>query len=189
MTRKQEIIETAKTLFRERGYKSVSMRDLAKVMDFKAASLYNHISSKEEILADIVLDVARYFTREMNIIKSLNVDAKTQLIGVIKHHVDLTINNPEAIAILNNDWMHLEGKHLEDFKMMRDTYENDLRSIITQGIEHKEITSQNIDIILFSLLSTLRTLHLWYRKRSDLSENALKKDITDILLKGILVKS
>jgi len=51
MTRKQEIIETAKTLFRERGYKSVSMRDLAKVIDFKAASLYNHISSKEEIFS------------------------------------------------------------------------------------------------------------------------------------------
>jgi hypothetical protein len=109
--------------------------------------------------------------------------------GVINHHVDLTINNPEAIAILNNDWMHLEGKHLEDFKMMRNTYENDLRSIIIQGIEHKEITSQNIDIILFSILSTLRTLHLWYRKRSDLSENTLKKDITEILLKGILAKS
>jgi hypothetical protein len=72
---------------------------------------------------------------------------------------------------------------------MRNTYENDLRGIIIQGIEHKEITSQNIDIILFSILSTLRTLHLWYRKRSDLSENTLKKDITEILLKGILAKS
>jgi AcrR family transcriptional regulator len=186
MTRKQEIIETAKTLFRERGYKSVSMRDLAKVMDLKAASLYNHISSKEEILSEIVLGVAESFTDKMGVIKSLKEGSKKQLEEVINHHIDLTLKNPEALAILNNDWMHLEGSHLTDYKAMRAAYENDLRSIISQGIERQEIKSQNMDIILFSMLSTLRTLHLWYRKRSDFDEKALKKEISEILLNGII---
>jgi AcrR family transcriptional regulator len=186
MTRRQEIIKFAKTLFRERGYKSVSMRDLAKAMDFKAASLYNHISSKEEILAEITLGVASYFTTEMELVKQLEVDAKTRLEAVINHHIDLTLKNPEAIAIVNKDWMHLEGDHFDQFLKMRNTYEQDLRSIITQGIQNGELKSKNAEVILFSMLSTLRTLHLWYRKRSGVDGQHLKNDMIEVLLKGIV---
>lgn len=186
MTRRQEIIKFAKVLFRERGYKSVSMRDLAKAMDFKAASLYNHISSKEEILADITLGVASYFTTEMDLIKQLDVDTKTRLEAVINHHIDLTLQNPEAIAIVNNDWMHLEGDHFDQFLKMRNAYEEDLRVIITEGIQSGELKSKNAEVILFSMLSTLRTLHSWYRKRSGIDGQQLKNDMTEILLQGVL---
>lgn len=186
MTRREEIIKVAKILFRERGYKSVSMRDLAKVMDLKAASLYNHISSKEEILAEIVLGVAHFFTDEMKHVKQLNGDAKNQLEAVINHHIEMTLKNPEAIAIVNNDWMHLEGARFEEFLELRNTYEQDLRHIIGEGINSGEIKSKNAEVILFSMLSTLRTLHLWYRKRDGIDGEALKKDITEILLNGIV---
>lgn len=186
MTRKQEIILTAKTLFREHGYKSVSMRDLAQKMNIKAASLYNHISSKEEILAEIILGVAQYFTKEMKTVKARQDNTQQQLENIIAHHINLTVKSPESIAILNNDWMHLEGKHYEYYMTMRMTYEDDLRSIIKTGIERGELKPQNIEIILFSLLSTLRTLHLWYRKQGDLNEKSLNTEISEILLYGIV---
>lgn len=186
MTRRQEIIKSAKTLFRERGYKSVSMRDLAKAMDFKAASLYNHISSKEEILAEIAMDVAHYFTREMELVRSIDINTRTRLEAVISHHIDLTVTNPEAIAIVNNDWMHLEGDHFQEFLRLRNSYEQDLRDIINQGVESGELKSKNTEVILFSILSTLRTLHLWYRKRDGVDSRQLKNDITEILLNGVV---
>lgn len=188
MTRREEIIKVAKTLFREQGYKSVSMRDLAKAMDLKAASLYNHISSKEEILAEIVLGVAYFFTKEMELVKSLKADSKTLLEAVINHHIDLTLNNPEAIAIVNNDWIHLESSHFEEFLELRNAYEQDLRDMIGRGVKAGEIMPNNIEVMLFSMLSTLRTLHSWYRRRSGIDGEALKNDITEILLNGIVAK-
>ncbi len=68
LTRKQEIIITASRLFKERGYNAISMRDLAAEMGIKAASLYNHISSKQEILGLIILKVAEEFTQHINTI-------------------------------------------------------------------------------------------------------------------------
>ena len=47
--RKTEIINVAAQLFKEKGYSAVTMRDIAQAMDIKAASLYNHIKSKQEI--------------------------------------------------------------------------------------------------------------------------------------------
>ena len=51
---KEKIFDTAVILFSEEGYKNVSMRDIAKVVGIKASSLYNHYSSKEEILYSLL---------------------------------------------------------------------------------------------------------------------------------------
>ena len=56
--RKTEIIARAATLFKEKGYSAVTVRDIAQAMDIKAASLYNHIQSKQEILVLIVIEIA-----------------------------------------------------------------------------------------------------------------------------------
>ena len=69
MTRKKQILHTAALLFKERGYSAVTMRDLAAAMDMKAASLYNHISGKQEILATIILEVAHEFTAGMDAVE------------------------------------------------------------------------------------------------------------------------
>lgn len=186
MKRREEIIKTAKKLFRERGYKSVSMRDLAKAMDIKASSLYNHINSKEEILASIALDVARYFTREMEQVKQLEMGSKAQLEAVINHHIQLTLDDPDAIAIVHNDWIYLEAVNYDLFLEMRNAYEADLRVIISDGIALGSLKLANVDVVMFSLLSTLRALHSWFRKRDDVNKLELNDYITKVLLYGIM---
>ena len=81
--------------------------------------------------------------------------------------------------------MHLEGDNLSAFIKMRDEYEDNFRELIKTGIESNEIRSAHPEVILFSILSTLRTLHLWYEKRGKLDVNVLKKDMVTVLLKGI----
>ena len=50
---KLKLFTTAVTLFSQRGYTNVSMRDIATEIGIKAASLYNHFSSKNDILEHI----------------------------------------------------------------------------------------------------------------------------------------
>src|ERR1051325_4646194 len=60
-TRKDVIIAKAAKLFREKGFSATSMRDLAEHVGVEAASLYNHISSKAEILQEICFKTANNF--------------------------------------------------------------------------------------------------------------------------------
>ncbi len=186
LSRKEEIIKAAAALFREKGYNAVSMRDIAAEMDMKASSLYNHISGKQEILAAIILEVASEFTMGMEEVVFQKTSSIEKLENLIELHIDITLNHSEALAAVNKDWMHLEGKNLSTFMAMRDGYENHFRNIIREGIETKEIKSHHPEVILFSILSTLRTLYLWREKRGKLDVNVLKKDMVSVLIKGII---
>lgn len=184
INRKQEIVQTAATLFKERGYSAVTMRDLAETLGIKAASLYNHIHSKQEILELLVITLAEKFTLGMQEIMEMPVSASEKLRKAIEFHIDITIHNSEALAALNNDWMHLEEK-LPYFLKMRDDYEQNFRTIIETGMNNGEFEKRDVEIVLFALLSTLRNLYLWYARKGRISEDTLKNNMADTLLKGI----
>ena len=184
--RKLEIVSTAAKLFRKKGYNSVSMRDLAQALDIKAASLYNHISSKQEILAIIILEVAENFTEHINTVFPESINSVEKLESVIENHIQITVEKTNALACLNNDWMHLEQSDLESYLVMRNAYEAKMRNIIEQGIQQKQLQNRNIDLVLFSLLSTLRTLHLWYSKNKETSPQLMFEEMKQNLLHGII---
>jgi AcrR family transcriptional regulator len=185
-SRKEEIVQEASKLFKEMGYSAVSMRDIAQVMGMKAASLYNHIHSKQEILSILVLELAREFTRGMTEIKASERSPLHKIQAVIELHIDITVQRSEALAALNNDWMHLEVSDRDEFVALREAYEEDVRSIIKEGIALGQIQPRHPEVILFSILSTLRTLYLWYQKRGKLDVNILKRDMVAVLLRGIV---
>ena len=185
-SRKQEIINAAAILFKEKGYSAVTMRDLAKAMGIKAASLYNHITSKQEILSTIIIDLAEEFTTGMNAIISSSIDPISKIKEIIRLHIDITLRNSDGLAALNNDWMHLEENHLIYFEKMRRDYEENFRKIVVRGISAKDIKPYHIEIIVFSTLSTLRTLYLWYPNQRNIDPEILKKDMISVLLEGVL---
>ncbi len=183
--RKTEIINVAAKLFKEKGYSAVTMRDIAQAMDIKAASLYNHIKSKQEILVLIIINIAEEFTNVMNQIVTSDSLSIHKIERVIDLHIDITLRNPDALACLNNDWMHLEDNDLNYFIKMREDYEHNFRSIVKKGIINNEILNLNVEVIIFSILSTLRTLYLWYDKTKSLNEKILKSNMKKALLNGI----
>lgn len=183
--RKQEIISKSELLFKEKGYSAVTMRDIATVMGMKAASLYNHIKSKQEILSIIILSLAEEFTAGMNQIVNSDKGTVEKLQEIISLHIKITINHPYGMASMNTDWMHLEEK-LDYYIILRDEYENNFRKLIIKGIKNNEISDVNPEVMLFSILSTLRSLYLWIPKKGDVKINNLDVTLSSVLLKGIV---
>lgn len=183
-TRKEEIIRIAARLFKEKGYSAVTMRDLAKAMGIKAASLYNHINSKQDILTEIIISLAEEFTEGMMLIKRSNARSLDKLRQIISLHVRIAGMNTDGMASLNNDWMHLKEKQSYYLKLRKD-YEDNFRSIIKDGISEGEIAPLNPEIMLFSILSTLRSLYIWIPDKDDVDPKELASELSMILLRGI----
>lgn len=183
-SRKQEITRIAATLFKQKGYSAVTMRDLASEMGIKAASLYNHIRSKQEILQNIIITIAEGFTEGMALIQNKNKSSIKKLEALIQLHIKIATENPNELAALNSDWMHLENQ-LDYYLALRNSYEDNFRTIIKEGIENGELKPVDVEVVLFSMLSTLRNLYLWIPKKEILNTNQLSENLYTVLIKGI----
>lgn len=184
--RKQEIIKKAEILFKEKGYSAVTMRDIATVVGMKAASLYNHIKSKQEILSVIILSLAEEFTAGMETIVASDKTTIQKLQEIIYLHIQITVNHPNGMASLNTDWMHLE-ESLEYYLELRDGYEENFRQLIITGIQNREVAIVNSEVVVFSILSTLRSLYLWIPKKDDVNLKDLDSDLSKVLLEGVII--
>lgn len=187
--KKAAIYEAAALLFRERGYRAASMRELAERVQLKVSSLYSHIGSKEELLQKICFDNAQHFIQGLDIIEQKGGTALEQLQGVIGLHVDSAVSNPTSVTVFNNEWRHLtDGKgqrNLSAFLALRKTYESRLQNIIQTGINKGELRATDARVALYTLLTAVRWLHYWYKPSRKVSPKALKEQLATLLLHGL----
>ena len=94
MTTKDLILITALRLFSERGYDGVSMRELASEVGIKAASIYNHFSSKEDIFNSILVEMQNRYEQ---IVNTINVPAGTSK-EAAKQYVGMSEEKLQQIA-------------------------------------------------------------------------------------------
>ncbi len=79
MNTKEKIFNTALDLFSQKGYDSVSLREIAEEVGIKKSSIYSHYKSKESIL----LDIFEYFSKQFEYDPLLN-----------NNEIKLNKNNP-----------------------------------------------------------------------------------------------
>lgn len=97
--RQQEILNVALELFYKRGFADTSMRDIAEVMNVKAASLYAHIKSKEEIMEWISEDVSNRFMKIYNDLKNPNLSAFEKVRILVINHLTEMYNNVKMFDV------------------------------------------------------------------------------------------
>lgn len=184
--RKLQIIQTAAMLFRENGYNAVSMRDLASALGIKAASLYNHIKSKEDILAEIVMDLAHSFTAHIRQVKEEETSVVEKLKEIIGMHVQTTLTKTDYLACMNKEWKHLGEKDQKCYLSLRKNYELDFIALIEEGIQKNELTAHDAKVTTFIILSALRTIYHWINTAEKEQSQQIKNILIDNLLWGIV---
>ncbi|MEO1259548.1 MAG: TetR/AcrR family transcriptional regulator [Bacteroidota bacterium] len=184
-SKRQQIKDQAAYLFRKQGYKATNMRQLAEAVGVKAASLYNHISNKEELLQELLMDMAHLFTKSMSDVQSSSLQPVQKLERLISDYVRYTVEYTDAISLLTGEWVHLADNPKTEFLKLRDNYEDGFRQILTKCIQTGDFKKIDVDIALFSTLSTLRWLYSWYSKHKTTNPLELEQQITQMLITGL----
>ena len=138
-SRKDVIIQKAATLFKEKGFKAASMRELADIVGVEAASLYNHIKSKNELLNIICFDVANRYIQKMDEIESEKISSLEKLSKLLHYHINGMINHFDEVYVSDREWKHLDNPYLSNLQTQRRNYRKRIAAIIEDGIKKKEI--------------------------------------------------
>jgi len=185
LNRKEQIREIAQTMFRERGYAATSMRDLATAVGIEAASLYNHIKSKEELLKEICFDCADDFFAGIHAAKTAPISPDAQLSLAIKEHIRVVTNNLDASAVFLHEWRFLTEPYLSEFKAKRKYYRLQFQQIIERGIAEGIFKPVDAKVYCLSILSALNWIYDWYKSDGELSPQALAAQFSYLILDGL----
>ncbi len=164
-SKKELIIKEAAIIFKQKGYSATSMRELAEKVGMEAASLYNHIRSKDEVLEEICFKVANQYVPLLGTIEHTKESNIQKLKALIQLHVRMIINEPNEVAVANNDWKQLSEAKNKLYKTMRKGYEKRISNLIKARIAAGEFKDINVSVALFTLLSSLRWIEFWYKPK------------------------
>jgi AcrR family transcriptional regulator len=185
LSRKDQIVQQAAQLFKARGYNATTMRHLAEQVNMEASSLYNHISSKEEILQEICFSVANDFNSQLAALEKNQQSPGEKIEAIIRFHIHMMLTRFEAVYVSNRDWKHLKEPALTQFLQQRRQYENKLAAIIAQGISVNQFRPVQPQVAVLGLLSAVRSIEFWQRNKRGISSHQLTEDLVTLLLKGI----
>jgi AcrR family transcriptional regulator len=184
-TKKEVIIEKASRLFREKGFGAASMRDLAEHVGVEAASLYNHIRSKSEILQTICYKVANEFMSNLEAVESSPQTTLKKMEAIIRLHIRMMLDQYEFVYIADHEWRHLPEPYLSNFLNQRRNYRKRLGDIIEDGIAKGEIKNIDPYTAVLIILSAVSGIDSWQRSRKSTSAETLETNMVKYLIEGL----
>jgi len=183
--RKEVILEKAAQLFRKNGFNATSMRDLAENVGVEAASLYNHINSKAELLQEICFRIANKFTEQMDEVIASDQSAIAKVEAILRFHIRQMIHNFEEVYVSDREWKHLTDPYLSNFKNQRRTHRQRIAAIIEEGIRLEEIKKIDAPTAVLILLHAVSGIESWHRSKQKISGDLLEQNMVLILVEGL----
>lgn len=185
-TRKDVIIAKAAKLFREKGFSATSMRDLAEHVGVEAASLYNHISSKAEILQEICFKTANNFMSQIEEVDATpNKSAIEKIQAVLRFHIRQMLDNYEEVYVSDREWKHLTDPYLSNMQTQRRAYRQRIASIIEEGIRKGEIKPIDAPTAVLIMLHAVSGIESWHRSKKKIAGEVLEDNMVQILVDGL----
>ncbi len=183
--RKDLIVKAGAALFREKGFGAASMRDLAETLGIEAASLYNHIRSKNEILESICFNVANRFNTHLDEIETSSNTPLKKIETLLRFHIQQMLENYEEVIVSDREWKHLEDPYLSNFRTQRRNYRKRLAAIIEDGIKKGEIKKIDAPTAVVILLQAVSGIESWHRSTAKISGGELEDNMVLILVEGM----
>jgi AcrR family transcriptional regulator len=168
-------LEAAKRLFAVRGYHATSVRDIAAELALQGGSLYAHITSKEDLLWELVSRAAERFVTSARTVEQQEPDPRARLRRLVAAHVDVVTSDPDNAIIFHHEWRNLAPQRRETIAAQRRAYEGYFRRAIADGVRAGLFQTDDPKFAALLPLSLGNWLYQWYRANGPLAPAAISE--------------
>ena len=187
-TRRQAIEDVASDLFREHGYAGTSIRDIARALSVQGASLYAHVTSKEDVLWAIVDRAATRFEEaadkaEAEAEAHAPGDPAEALAALVEAHVDVLTSDVDEAGVFVNEWRALGDDRRADILARRDAYQARFRRHVEAGIALGVFAMTDPAVATMTILGALNSIVTWYDPDGRLPADRIADHLVDLTLR------
>lgn len=188
VTRRQAIEEVASDLFRERGYAATSIRDIARALSVQGASLYAHVTSKEDVLWAIVDRAASRFeaaadAAEVAAESRRPGDPSEAIAALVRAHVQVLTADVDEAGVFVNEWRALGDARRAAILTRRDAYQRRFRAHVEAGIAVGAFAMTDPAIATTAVLSAINGVAAWYDPAGRLPADRIADHLVDLCLR------
>ena len=182
---RDEILLAAAQIFRQKGYHAASMNAIAQTVNLQKGSLYYHVSSKQELLLDLLDLAIDLLIVRLSEVKARPLPPPEKLILACETYLKILAENADLAAVLLFEHRSLEPSLQETHFPRRDTFEQIWKDILQEGITSGEFDCPDPSLAAKFLLGVLNWTLTWYRPEGGLDPGEIGRRIGETSLLGL----
>ncbi|WP_445168346.1 TetR family transcriptional regulator KstR2 [Mycolicibacterium sp. Dal123E01] len=187
VSRRDELLVLAATMFAERGLRATTVRDIADSAGILSGSLYHHFKSKEQMVEEVLRDFLdwlfdryqRVIVTEPNPLERLKGLFMASFDAIEHRHAQVVIYQDEAKRLSSlPQFEFVEVRNREQRKMWLDL----LHEGVKQGYFRPDI---DVDVVYRFIRDTTWVSVRWYQPGGPLTAEEVGRQYLAIVLGGI----
>lgn len=120
--RRATLLRHAARLFADRGFAAVSTTELGDSVGMSGPALYNYFSSKEALLAELLVDASIRLLDGCRAIVAEGGDASRTLADLVAFHIDFATSDPDTIRIQDRELAQLPEDSNHEVRRLQRAY-------------------------------------------------------------------
>ncbi len=187
MTR-NEILDAAAQIFSQKGYHGTSMQDIALAVNLQKASLYHHVSSKQEILFDLLNRGLDILTNRVEEAIDDPGPPDERLRKATCAYLSTLTEYQDLASVLLLEYRSLEPDYHDRHIPQRDRFEQIWRELIQEGVDAGNFTCDHPSLSARALLGVLNWTVTWFRADGPMSAEDIANQLADLFLMGLTTR-
>lgn len=183
----QLILDAAAALFCEKGFCETTTREIAARLNIHQASLYYHISGKEELLYRISRLALEAVERQVCASLEDHGNPRDRLRALVRGHLRGLFENPNRALASIGEFRSLSRAHDRELSGLRRNYSDllnrELAAAVKAGVLREDIP---VSILRLALLNYLNWTPRWYQLSGRLSPDDLAGIYDRVFFEGIV---
>ena len=187
MTR-DDILEAAAQIFSQKGFHAASMQDIAQAVNLQKASLYYHVSSKQEILLALLDRALDLLIEHMQKVMQQPLPPDEKLRQAMVAYLQAMLDHRDLASVLLLEHRSLEPDLHARHIPRRDRFERLWRDLIQEGLDSGVFSCFDPSLAARAMLGVMNWTITWYRPDGPLSTEQIAEQFADLFLSGMLVR-
>ena len=120
--RRQQILDIAAELFAARGFHGVSVVELGAACGITGPALYKHFSSKDAMLAEMLISISETLLHEGRARAARAETAREAVDALVEWHIEFALAHRALIVVQDRDWSSLPEDARERVRSLQRAY-------------------------------------------------------------------
>lgn len=179
LKRHRQIVEAAAQVFIEKGFHGATINDIADAAGVPRGSIHYHISSKQDLLFDVLADSVQ--STIVNL-EALNI-RHGRPDELLRQIIDITIESHATRFLIFGT--ELMPEQLKQLRRLRVRWEKVIGLVVTRGIEEGVFAPVDVAFVVFTIGAITTAWTRAYRERHRLSREDIAERCFDFVFRGI----